>query len=229
MAVQQHSAGRGLSRRAVLLASLLAAPRIVPAQGPPPLVEAAARGDLARVQALLRANADIEQRDANGRTAVLAATDGNHAQVVRALIARGANVNAQDRQRDSAFLLAGARGYTDIVRATLAAGADLKSTNRFGGTALIPACDRGHVDTVRLLLTTAVDVNHVNNLGWTCLLEAVILGDGGATHTEIVRMLIAHGKADLNLADREGVTPLAHARRRGQQAIAELLSRAGAR
>jgi uncharacterized protein len=230
MAVQQQPAASGISRRALLLGPLLAAPTIVLAQGQAAaLVEAAGRGDLARVQALLRAGADIEQRDANGRTAVLAATDGNHVEVVRALIARGANVNAQDRQRDSAFLLAGARGYTDIVRATLAAGADLKSTNRFGGTALIPACDRGHVDTVRLLLTTAVDVNHVNNLGWTCLLEAVILGNGGAAHTEIVRLLIAHGQADLNLADREGVTPLAHARRRGQQAIADLLARAGAR
>jgi ankyrin repeat protein len=44
---------------------------------------------------------------------------------------------------------------------------------------------------VRLLLGTAIDVNHVNNLGWTALLEAVILGDGGPAHTEIVRLLLA--------------------------------------
>jgi hypothetical protein len=111
------------------------------------------------VRALLRCRrADVEQRDAAGRTAVLAATAGNHLAVVQLLIARGADVNAQDPQRDSAFLLAGARGYTDIVRATLAAGADLKSTNRYGGTALIPACHYGHVETVRLLLGTAIDV-----------------------------------------------------------------------
>ncbi|GAB3648382.1 ankyrin repeat domain-containing protein [Ramlibacter alkalitolerans] len=198
------------------------------AQAQAPLVEAAARGDLPQVQALLRAGADVEQRDANGRTAVLAATAGKHVEVVRALIARGADVNAQDPQRDSAFLLAGARGYTEIVRAALAAGADLKLPNRFGGNALIPACERGHVDTVRFLLTTSIDVNHVNNLGWTCLLEAVILGNGGPAHQEIVRMLVAH-KADLNLADRDGVTPLQHARRRGQTEVAQLLVRAGAR
>jgi hypothetical protein len=213
-------------RRGLLAVALSAATAL--AQAPAPLVEAAARGDLAQVQALLRAGADIEQRDASGRTAVLAATAGNHVDVVRALIARGANVNAQDAQRDSAFLLAGARGYTEIVRAALAAGADLKLPNRFGGNALIPACERGHVDTVRFLLTTAIDVDHVNNLGWTCLLEAVILGDGGPPHQEIVRMLIAR-KANLNLADRDGVTPLQHARQRGQKEVAQLLARAGAR
>ena len=56
--------------------------------------------------------------------------------------------------------------------------------------------------------TTKIDVDHVNDLGWTALLEAVILGDGGRAHTEIVRMLLA-AKAIPNIADRQGVTPLA--------------------
>jgi ankyrin repeat protein len=114
------------------------------------------------------------------------------------------------------------------VRLALSAGADLKSTNRYGGTALIPACHHGHVDTVRLLLTTAIDVDHVNDLGWTALLEAVILGDGGPAHTRIVQMLIAHG-ASVNLADRQGVTPLQHALQRSQSKPVALLKDAGAR
>jgi uncharacterized protein len=219
-----------MARRAVLIALLAACLGSAHAQLSPSvsLVEAAARGDLAQVRRLLDAGAPIEQRDGNGRTPVLAATAGNHAEVVRALIARGADVNAQDHRRDSAFLLAGAEGYTEIVRATLAAGADLKSTNRYGGTALIPACHHGHVDTVRLLLTTPIEVDHVNNLGWTALLEAVILGDGGSAHSEIVRMLVAR-KANVNLPDKDGVTPLAHARQRGQRQVAEMLAAAGAR
>lgn len=193
-----------------------------------PLVDAAARGELERVRTLLGAGASVEQRDARGGTPVLAATAGNHLAVVRLLIEHGANVNAQDEQRDSAFLLAGASGFTEIVRATLAAGADIRSTNRYGGTALIPACERGYVDTVRLLLTTPIDVDHVNRLGWTALLEAVILGDGGPAHTEIVRMLIARG-AKLNLADAQGITPLQHALQRRQGAVSQLLRAAGAR
>jgi ankyrin repeat protein len=136
--------------------------------------------------------------------------------------------NAQDNQRDSAYLLAGARGYLGILRMTLAAGADLKSTNRYGGTALIPACHYGHVETVRELLKTKIDIDHVNNLGWTALLEAVILGDGGARHTEIVRLLLA-GKANPSIADRQGVTPLGHARSRGYREMARLIEAAGGR
>ena len=94
--------------------------------------------------------------------------------------------------------------------------------------ALIPACHYGHVETVRYLLTTPIAVDHVNRLGWTALLEAVILGDGGAAHTVIVRLLLA-ARADPNKADAQGVTPLRHAVQRGQTDVARLLRDAGGR
>ncbi len=43
-----------------------------------------------------------------------------------------------------------------------------------------------------------------------------------------MRLLVAHG-AKLQLADAQGVTPLAHAEQRQQRAIAEILRRTGAR
>lgn len=193
-----------------------------------PLIDAAAAGRIEEVKRLLKAGADVGQRDPSGRTALLAATQGNHEAVARALIEAGSDVNAQDHQLDSPYLLAGARGHLGILRMTLAAGADLKSTNRYGGTALIPACHYGHVETVRELLATKIDVDHVNKLGWTALLEAVILGDGGPKHTEIVRLLLA-ARADPRIADREGVTPLAHARSRGFGEMVRLLHEASYR
>lgn len=193
------------------------------------LIAAAGRGDAQAVQELIGQGASVAARDERGRTALLAATQNNHVDVARILIAAGADVNAQDHQRDSPYLLAGARGYLDILRLTLANGANLKSTNRFGGTALIPACERGHVETVRELLKTDIDVNHVNNLGWTGLMEAVVLSDGGARHVEIVRMLIESGRVDVNIPDRDGITPLQHAKKRGYREIAALLQQAGGR
>ncbi|HSI02431.1 MAG TPA: ankyrin repeat domain-containing protein [Reyranella sp.] len=160
--------------------------------------------------------------------ALIDATARNDIEAARRLIANGANVNAQDENRDSAFLLAGADGRLEILTLILAAGADLASTNRYGGTALIPACHHGHVETVRELLKTAIDVNHVNRLGWTALLEVAILGDGSDRYVEIARLLIARG-ADVNLADGQGVTPLAHARQRRHEALAARLAEAGAR
>jgi len=192
------------------------------------LVGVAQDGDMAALRRLLDSGVPVDARDGRRRTALLAATHANRVDAARLLIERGADVNAKDEIQDSPFLYAGAEGRLEILRMTIAAGADLNSTNRYGGTALIPAAHHGHVETVRELLTTRIDVNHVNRLGWTALLEAIVLGDGGAAHTEIVRLLVAHG-AKLQLADAQGVTPLAHAERRGQHGIAQILRLAGAR
>lgn len=188
---------------------------------------AAERGDLTSLQRMAAAGQNIDARNSQGHTALLVATHRNHIAMAQWLISKGANVNAQDAILDSPYLLAGARGRLEILRMTLAAGADLRSTNRYGGTALIPAAHYGHVEVVREMLGTKVDVNHINRLGWTALLEAIILGDGGAAHTEIVRLLLRHG-AKPELADHQGVTPLMHARQRGQLHIAAMLQATGA-
>lgn len=192
------------------------------------LILAADENDTATVQQLLKAGANIYVRDGQGRTALLAATSHNHVESARLLIEAGADVNAQDKKLDSPLLLAGASGYLEILTLALKAKPNFKIYNRFGGTALIPACERGHVEVVRALLNSDVDVNHVNNLGWTALLEAIILGDGGPRHQEIVRMLVAAG-ASVNIPDRESVTPLQHARQKGYREIVGALEAAGAR
>ncbi len=192
------------------------------------LIAAAEAGDAAGVQRLLAAGASIAARDARGRTALLAATHANRVAVARLLLDAGADVNSQDDIQDSPFLYAGAEGRLEILKLMLRPGAksrpDFSVRNRYGGNALIPACHHGHVETVRELLKTKIDVDHVNNLGWTALLETVILGDGGARYVEITQLLLAHG-ASAKIADRGGVTPLAHARSRGHAEIARLLER----
>jgi uncharacterized protein len=193
------------------------------------LIASAARGDTAQVVELLREGADIDARDLRGRTAVMAATYGNHARTVEVLLEAGADVNRRDLMLDNPFLYAGAEGLLDILKLAAKAGADPGITNRYGGTALIPAAERGHLDTVNYLLAhTGVEVNHVNFLGWTALLEAIVLSDGGPRHQEIVAALIRYG-ADVNLPDRAGRTPLQLARERGYAKIQGLLEAAGAR
>ena len=193
------------------------------------LLAAASDGNTTRVVELLRQGADVNARDALGRTAVMAATYGRHAGTVEALIGAGADVNLRDAMLNNPFLYAGAEGMVDILKLATKAGADPGITNRYGGTALIPAAERGHVDAVNYLLdNTAVDVNHVNSLGWTALLEAIVLSDGGSRHQQVVAALIRHG-ADVNIPDRAGQTPLRHARQRGYLKIEALLKAAGGR
>jgi ankyrin repeat protein len=194
-----------------------------------PLHDAAVAGDVDAIRRLVADGADLDARDGAGRTPVMAATVAHQAEAVQVLLEAGADVDLRDDRLDNPFLYAGAEGLLDILRLANEAGADPALTNRYGGVAVIPASERGHVEVVRYLLDeTDVDVDHVNNLGWTALLEAVILGEGGAPHQAIVRMLLDAG-ADPELADRDGVTPLAHARARDQADVAAILVAAGAR
>ncbi|MFB7053062.1 ankyrin repeat domain-containing protein [Streptomyces vinaceus] len=187
------------------------------------LLDAARAGDAVAVRAAVEGGANVEVRDEELRTPLLLASLANHVEAARVLVAAGADVDAQDARQDSAWLVTGVTGSVAMLRVLLPAGPDLRRTNRFGGVAHIPASERGHVAYVReVLAVTDIEVDHVNRLGWTALLEAVILGDGGPAHQEIVRLLLAAG-ADRELADGDGVTALAHAERRGYAGIAELL------
>jgi ankyrin repeat protein len=190
------------------------------------LHQAAERGNIAALQQLIGSGTPLDSRDNAGRTPLLAAVASNQLEAAKLLIESGANINAQADNKDSPWLLAGALGHADMLKLMIPKGPDFSLRNRFGGNALIPACERGHVEAVEVLLTTKIDVNHVNNLGWTCLLEIVILGDGGPRHVEITRRVLAAG-ANPNIADNDKVTPLTHAKRKGQRAVADLIEAAG--
>lgn len=192
------------------------------------LIEAAAAGRVDEVARLIQTGAPLDAQDAQGRSALLRAVAGDHVSVAKILLEAGASPNTQAANRDTPWLLAGALGRAEIIAAMLPRKPDLSIRNRYGGNALIPACERAHVEAVKLLLTSGIDLDHINDLGWTCLLEIVILGDGGPRHQQVARLVLDAG-ADPSIADRDGVTPLAHARQRGQQAIARLIEQAGGR
>ncbi|KYQ80731.1 hypothetical protein AWW73_00575 [Acinetobacter lactucae] len=193
-----------------------------------PLHQAVINNDTHSIKKILSQKALIDERDETGSTALMVATRANNVHAAHMLIEAGADVNAKDNIQDSPYLYAGAQGYLKILRMTLMHGANLKSTNRYGGTALIPAAERGHVETVRTLIAAGVDVNHVNNFGWTALLEAIILGNGESKYQRIVELLLKAG-ADPNLADKDGIKPLQHARSRGYREIEKRLLAAGAK
>ena len=193
-----------------------------PADPDAALLQAAEVGDANAVAIALRAGANIEARDAHDRTALLLAATYDQVPVANVLVAMGANPNALDDRHDTPWLVTGVTGSVAMLEALLPANPDLTIRNRFGGLSPIPASERGHVDYVRRVVLTGVDLNHVNDLGWTALLEAVILGDGGPNHQEVVQILLAAG-ADRDIADRAGVSALQHAEQRGQNEVARLL------
>ncbi|MFJ8771345.1 ankyrin repeat domain-containing protein [Streptomyces microflavus] len=187
------------------------------------LLTAARTGDTDGVRTVIEGGARVDVRDEELRTPLLLAVHGDRVEAARLLVAAGADPDAQDRREESPWLATGVTGSVAMLHVLLPAGPDLTLRNRFGGIALIPASERGHVAYVReVLRLTDIDVDHVNRLGWTALLEAVILGDGGRAHLEVVEALLAAG-ATPGLPDGDGVTALAHAERRGFTELAALL------
>ena len=192
------------------------------------MLEAASRGDVVSLKQLIVAGGPLDPIDAAQQTPLLLAVKNDHLPVALLLIEAGSNINAQSANMDSPWLLAGALGRTEMLRQMISKGPNFSLRNRFGGNALIPACERGHIETVKLLLTTKIDVNHINNLGWTCLLEIAILGDGGPRYVEVARLVLSAG-ANPNIADKDGVSPLTHAKRKGQREVARMIEAFGGR
>jgi uncharacterized protein len=158
----------------------------------------------------------------------VAAYDGKH-QVMRVLVGAGANPNVLENDRYDIVTIASVANDVPTLKVALALGASAKNiTSRYDGTALIAAAHLGHADVVRTLIRAGAPLDHINNLGWTALIESIVLGDGGSRHTETLRVLLEAG-AKVNLADRNGQTPLSLARARGYEAMVKLLRQAGAR
>lgn len=189
------------------------------------LHKAAAEGNLAVAEVLTASGADLNARDSNGRTPFHVAAFVRNSELMALLSKAGADVNALDADLYDAVTIAAVADDVRTLKAALAAGNKAGNiTSIYVGTALIAAAHLGHDEVVRTLIEAGAPLDHVNNLGWTALIEAVVLGDGGPRHQATVAHLVKAG-ADKSIADRNGVTPLAHARQRGYEEIAKLLEK----
>lgn len=117
------------------------------------LVDAAGRGDLDAVRALLDKGADPSSVNEDGVGGLFRASAEGHQAIVKLLLARGARVN----QRFGPFGLTVLRiatqeGQTEVVRLLLAAGADPNAKDGDGQSPLWTAVANKRVEVVRVLL-----------------------------------------------------------------------------
>ncbi|MEK6216347.1 MAG: ankyrin repeat domain-containing protein, partial [Boseongicola sp.] len=170
---------------------------------------------------------DVNALDNKARTAAHVAAFASQDAALVALAKAGADLNALEYQIYDVVTIAAVADDPALVALAIELGnrPDL-TTSRYDGTALIAAAHLGHHEVVRILIEAGAPLDHVNILEWTALIEAVILGDGGPDHVATVRHLVAAG-ADQTIGDRNGVTPLQHARAMGFAEIAALLEGAG--
>lgn len=193
------------------------------------LLAAAAKGDVATIRMLAAQGSKLDVRDAKGRTPLLVAAFARQHDAMRALAAAGADPNALDADRYDMVTIAAVAD--DLPTLTVALELGNKATNvtsRYDGTALIAAAHLGHADVVRKLVAAGAPLDHVNNLGWTAVIESIVLGDGGPRHLATLAALI-EGGANVNIADRQGTTPLALAQAKGYGEMAHMIEAAGGR
>jgi ankyrin repeat protein len=190
---------------------------------------AAAKGDAAEIERLVKAGAAVDARDGYQRTPLHIAIYQSKGDAARALLRLGADPNALEAQKYDIVTIAAVADDVPMLKIALDGGGSAKNiTSPYVGTALIAAAHLGHDEVVRMLIAAKAPLDHVNNLGWTALIESIVLGDGGKRHVACLEALVKAG-ANVNLADRGGATPLMLARRRNYTEMIAILSAAGAR
>ncbi|MFO1395557.1 MAG: ankyrin repeat domain-containing protein [Burkholderiales bacterium] len=193
------------------------------------LFAAAAKGDSEAIARLVAGGADVKARDGYGRTPLHVAAFARQRDAMRALAKSGADPNALERDRYDIVTIAAVADDVATLEVALAIGGKATNvTSRYDGTALIAAAHLGHAEVVRTLIAARAPLDHVNNLGWTALIESIVLGDGGARHLATLQALVDAG-ANVNLADRNGLTPLHLAEANGYREMALVLRAAGGR
>ena len=156
-----------------------------------PVADAAERGDVAAVKALLKEGADVNASQGDGMSALHWAADRGDAALAEILLYAGASTSAQTRIGQYTPLhLAGKSGSAAVATALLKAGADVNSRSTNSGvTALHLAAASGNAAVVTVLLDGKADVNaKENEAGQTPLIFAA-----GLNRVETIKVLLARG------------------------------------
>lgn len=180
--VQRSAAGFAMSLDVHL--KLLSAARLVsvlivlsfamtsPATARSSLLKSAKKGDLAKVQELINAGADVYAADSKGNTAIYYAALKGHADVVDTLLAAGADVDAYNGFGSTALHMASYGGHVDVIRSLVRSGADINVVNtpRSSGfanhtrrgpepsTPLMKAAGAGRLEAVRVLIELGAEL-----------------------------------------------------------------------
>jgi ankyrin repeat protein len=157
--------------------------------GATPMSEAAVTGNAAVIDKLLKAGADPESPNADGQTALMVLARTSNIEAARVLLKKKANVNAVEKWHgQTALMWASAQSQPEMVKLLIKHGADVNA--------------RSLVNNWQRQVTAEPRAQARPAGGLTALLYASRQGC-----LECVKALV-DAKADVDLPDPEGVTPL---------------------
>ena len=189
---------------------------------------AARAGDASLVDLLLRSGAKASATNRYGVTPLSIAAINGDAAIIERLLKAGADANAAVTDGESVLMLASRTGKVDAIKTLVAHGANVNAKEtRMGETPLMWAAAENNGPAVRILVELGADINArsatvkypeqkpfdpSNYVGssvpkgqWTPLMYTARQGavDAAAALIDL--------KADVNVQDPEGVTPLLEA------------------
>jgi ankyrin repeat protein len=192
------------------------------ADGTTALHWAAHSGDADLTRALIKAGADVRASNDYGATPMSAAAEIGSAEVLEVLLKAGADVESPNSEGQTALMAAARSGKLEAAKVLLKHRANPNACEQWGGqTALMWAAAQSQPEMIKLLLQNGAKVDttavvhdwqrrvtaegrpkDMNRGGFTALLYAAREGC-----LPCVRELLAR-KANIDLADPDGVTPL---------------------
>jgi len=184
----------------------------------PPLHAAIDDGNVARVEALIKDGADLEQVYI-GRTPLNSATLMDRPEIVERLLVAGAKIDAVDSRGETALFLANS---PSLVQPYIKHGADLNHRTNSGQTPLISGLYHGWSEAALVLIDHGADVSAQDKDGATPLMVAAAYGS-----EEVVARLLREG-ADVNQTTSSGRSALLTAAYTGRTNAVKLLLEAGA-
>ncbi|HRY81516.1 MAG TPA: ankyrin repeat domain-containing protein, partial [Spirochaetia bacterium] len=160
------------------------------ANGDYPLHAAAVRAEPEMAALLLEQGADLESRDAAGKTPLRRALEAGTLKTAEFLASRGADLFAADSAGATPLDDALAKGPDPLAAVVQAANVDRKGAD--GRTALHAAADRLLVPAVTYLLTLSPDLSIRDNAGRTAL-DCALLHPSRKESAQIARLLVLRG------------------------------------
>lgn len=186
--------------------------------------EAIRVGDSSTVRRLLDKGLDPNSKDVLEDSLLHDAAEEGNIAIAKLLISKGAAIDAKGGHEQTPFYEAAISGHLDVADLLLQHGADIDAGSKEGGTALHYLCEcftspiaPNPLTQCQWLINHKASVNAVDHNGDTPLHKSAWNG-----HLAPAELLIAAG-ADLNVTNKDGMTPLDNALRQNQTAIVDLL------
>ena len=183
------------------------------------LEDAASKGDVAKMQALIKSGVDVNGKSSkDGWTPLMAAAATGNKAAMELLLKSGARVDETGADGQTALMKAAYTGQDQSIKFLLKNHADINHADNQGKTALLVAEDQGRTGTVSQLIARGADVNAQGKDGKTALMLAAERGDLQEVKT------LADAGADLNRTDANGKTAMMLAAAKGDKDVVLMLA-----